>query len=307
MDDSLEPTLTVVIPVTRMASRLQNLETTLTRCIKNSVKVILIHDIQDKQTGPELINLVAKLSVANSDCITYVEKYCGSPGAARNIGKNLVSTDWITFWDSDDIADVSTFLSMIKEANLRGDQLAVGGYRIVDSNSKSPISMSEFSYKNSIQDVEIFLNPGIWRWGFRNELVKRISFQEFKMGEDQVFLLDCSVFDYRICLYPDVVYDYFINSDLQSINKSESFERLSVTTSHIFASFDRKSAKMKKFATVVLFRLLFTGMRKCNFIDKFKLILQFLFQVQARRFYNFQRIFFALKSITNDYSSRATK
>jgi glycosyltransferase involved in cell wall biosynthesis len=307
MNTSIDPSLTVVIPVTRMAFRLQNLETTLVQCIENSVNVILIHDIQDKHTGLELRNLLAKISGSKPGSITYIEQYCGSPGEARNIGKNLVSTEWIAFWDSDDIAIVSKFLLMIEEANKRGDQLVVGGYRVLDSDSKSQISISKFSDEDSKQDFEIFLNPGMWRWGFRNDLIKKISFQDFKMGEDQVFLLDSSVFDHRIYHHPDVVYDYFINSNLQSINTAESFEKFSTTTSYIFTSFERKSVIMKKFATVVLFRLLFTGIKRCNFIDKIKLVLQFLSQVQVLKFYNAQRIGFALKLIANDYLKKTSK
>ena len=301
MDLEKDVFLTVVIPVTRMASRLQNLEKTLVQCRQNSVKVVLVHDVQDTETGQELQNLVRELSQSDSPFITLIEKYCGSPGQARNLGKELVITEWVAFWDSDDVAEVSEFLRMISEAKKSGDQIAVGGYRVIDSNSMFPISIREFTGKKAKRDAEIFLNPGIWRWGFRNDLITGINFQNFKMGEDQIFLLDSSVLDHRIYYSPNVVYDYFINSNFQSTNNRLSFARFGAVTSYIFASFERKSADMKKFAMVVLLRLFFTGMRKCNFIDKVNLIMQFSSQFLVIGFHNPWRISSAIWSITKSY------
>ena len=294
MDLGKDAFLTVVIPVTLMASRLQNLEKTLVQCRQNRVKVVLVHDVQDAETGPELQNLVRDLSQPDSPFITLIEKFCGSPGQARNLGKKLVFTEWVAFWDSDDIAEVSKFLLMIDEANKSGDQIAVGGYRVIDSNSKSPLSIREFTGKKAKRDAEIFLNPGIWRWGFLNDLIAQVNFQDFKMGEDQIFLLDSSVLDHRIYYSPNVVYDYFVNSNFQSTNNRLSFARLGAATSYIFASFERKSGDMKKFATVVLLRLFFTGIRRCNFIDKVNLIRQFSSQFLVIGFHNPWRISSAL-------------
>ena len=307
MDMGLDIILTVVIPVTRMASRLENLEKTLVQCRENKVKVVLVHDVQDMETGPELQNLVRELSHSDTSFITFIEKNCGSPGLARNLGKILVLEGWIAFWDSDDVADVSKFLLMIDEANKRGDQIAVGGYRVVDSKKKSQISIHKFSSKHEKQEIEIYLNPGIWRWGFRNEFIREINFHNFKMGEDQVFLLDSSVLDHRIYYSPNVVYDYFVNSNLQSTNIEQSFERLSATTSYIFATFEKKSAEMKNFATFVLLRLFFTGIKKCNFIDKINLVAQFSSQYQTPGFYNPRRIGFTLGSITYEYLKKLEK
>ena len=294
MDLEKDVFLTVVIPVTRMASRLQNLQKTLQRCSENRVQVVLVHDVQDTETGPELQNLVRDLSQSDSSFITLIEKYCGSPGLARNLGKELVFTEWVAFWDSDDIADVSKFLLMIEEANESADQIAVGGYRVIDSNSMLPISIREFSGKKAKREAEIFLNPGIWRWGFRNDLIAGINFQNFKMGEDQIFLLDSSVLDHRIYYSPNVVYDYFVNSKFQSTNNRLSFSRFGAVTSYILASFEGKSRKMKKFTIVVLLRLFITGIRKCNFIDKVDLIRQFSSQFLVIGFHNPWRISSAL-------------
>ena len=307
MDLDTDVILTVVIPVTRMALRLENLEKTLVQCRENRVKVVLVHDVQDTQTGPELQNLIRKFSDSDGGFITFIEEYCGSPGLARNLGKNLVSTKWIAFWDSDDIALVSEFLWMIDEANARGDQVAVGGYRVLDSNVKSPISTHEFSGKHANPEIGILLNPGIWRWGFRNELIGGINFQNFKMGEDQVFLLDCSVLDHRIYYCSKLVYDYFVNSNSQSTNIRQSFERLSATTSYIFTTFEEKSAEMKKFSTVVLLRLFLTGLKKCNFTDKINLVAQFFSQYQTPGFYNPRRIGSAIGSITIEYLEKLMK
>ena len=178
MEKGIDAILTAVIPVTRMASRLENLENTLLQCRDNRVKVVLVHDVQDGQTGPELQNLVHKITISHSPFITLIERYCGSAGLARNLGRNFVNTEWIAFWDSDDIASVREFLQMVIEAKEHNDQLAIGGYRVLDSSSKLPISIGGYIEKKANREAEIFLNPGLWRWAFQNELINSIKFQD---------------------------------------------------------------------------------------------------------------------------------
>ena len=40
-----------VVPMTRMAGRLENLESWLSIAVENNIGIVIVHDIQDEETG----------------------------------------------------------------------------------------------------------------------------------------------------------------------------------------------------------------------------------------------------------------
>ena len=75
--------LSVVIPVSGMAGKMQNLERTLNSCFLENVEVILVHDIQDTETHLELKTIKEKYFDQE---IILRSGIWGNPGEARNLG-----------------------------------------------------------------------------------------------------------------------------------------------------------------------------------------------------------------------------
>lgn len=190
------PTLTAIMPVTKMAGKLTHLEPILIECVRLGIEVVIVHDKQDDKTE---IELRAIMESVNSQMIRLVTKTLFSPGKARNLGKELAKGDWICFWDSDDIPVVERFLEMVTQAIHSDHAVVAGKFRQVSRNVTKVYGITE---------IEIGRMPGIWRFAFNKTSIKGETFPEYRMGEDQVFLaktLD-SAGDYF--KFEEIVYEY---------------------------------------------------------------------------------------------------
>lgn len=171
--------LLIIVPVTKMAHRLENLQTWLSKTTNQEVKILLIHDIADEATSFELKEIVSKFSRLK---IELIEKQLNSPGLTRNLGLATVNYEWISFVDSDDLVDVSELLNMISKSPLDAE-IVIGNYKVNSSKDTKLIKTSE-----SIDPkMNVAMNPGIWRMVFRHEVIGMTRFSQYKMGEDQLF------------------------------------------------------------------------------------------------------------------------
>ena len=140
MVDEFNPKLTIVVPVALMSGRLQNLEKWVSK-ISHEIKVLLMHDIKDTKTGPELEALVARFKSKN---IQLIQKRFGSTGAARNAGLELTNSRWVGFWDSDDLPILPSYLEMIDSAEKKYSDIAIGGFTKVDDRSLNIVGKQKF-------------------------------------------------------------------------------------------------------------------------------------------------------------------
>ena len=108
-----EVDVTVIIPVSLMANKLQALTEIVDQLLVRNIEVILVHDFQDDTTSIQL----AKIFNArrNAKCLVLIEgEYCG-PGLARNAGLQLATRKYVAFWDSDDLVYMPSFIEYIGE------------------------------------------------------------------------------------------------------------------------------------------------------------------------------------------------
>jgi hypothetical protein len=133
-----------------------------------------------------------------------------SPGKSREFGMKQVNSEWIVFWDCDDKPVnvnqiVDSCLNALSETNC-----LVFRYKTV---YKSPIKSLESSLDRSLSTWS--RNPGIWRVYFRRERISNLTFEDMKMGEDQVFLAKCSLEERETKFIDLVAYEYFVGLDGQ--------------------------------------------------------------------------------------------
>ena len=194
--------IAVIVPVSRMSTKLDNLRQWLRTVDFESIEVILVHDIQDVDTGREL-----KEITLNIPQIQLIEARYGSPGMARNAGLDLAKNEWIVFWDSDDLPEVEEVIEMIEIAANGNFAVAVGGFTV--QSLTSPNLHSLHLIENSVSGKlfeEFGMQPGLWRWAFRKEIIGEIRFKAFRMAEDQCFLFDLNLAGQRIYVHPKSVY-----------------------------------------------------------------------------------------------------
>ena len=177
-----EHLLTAIVPVSKMSGRLENFASWITKVSPN-IKVIVVHDRQDNETGRELQEIINP-----NRHIKYIEGEFGSAGAARNAGLAYADTLWTTFWDSDDIPDTLSVLEILERVFEHTDVI-VSSFIVRSMEIDEPIRRSTppvGSLKNKLNYLA--KDPGIWRVIFRTETILDLRFTDLKMGEDVLFL-----------------------------------------------------------------------------------------------------------------------
>lgn len=204
--------LSAIVPIAKMAGKLANLESWLAKVSHYEMEVVLVHDEQDDETGPELLNLLTKL---NSPKVTLISGKWGNPGSARNAGLEVAEGDLVVFWDSDDIPNLELFLS--RDIYEKTFDVLVFEFNVMDFTSGKSRRIENHPFDNRY----LGLNPGIWRMVFTRKILEDARFPPLKLAEDQIFLarvLEKSPF---INYVQESAYTYMINFSGQ-LTKTQS-------------------------------------------------------------------------------------
>lgn len=201
--------LSIVIPLTRMFGRLENFKNMLEDAKKFKMQIIVVHDKRDDLTGPELANILL-----NHEDVKLIEGEYGSAGAARNAGLSCVNSEWVSFWDSDDEPNVFEFMTLLTKIKNENNSVGYGSFVKKTSNVDPQTKKPNLNFKNN--NFEIVKNPGLWRWIFATDHIKKIKFPNLYLGEDICFLFSVLQITEKITVIDRVVYKYFINNPLQS-------------------------------------------------------------------------------------------
>ena len=215
--NSLEnPVLSVVIPITKMAGKLENLSSWLHSVHRYSIQVIIVHDIQDERTASELDSLLVAIK---SDKISLFEGQFDSPGLARNEGIRHVNGAWVAFWDSDDIPILKEVFQSIEGASPEASTL-ICSFQVVSHETKQ-ILWSAPRFKPTNNSAQISAFPGMWRMIFKKEIIEVSKFREFKMAEDQLYLIENNLANNNVIFFHAVTYSYFVGFPDQLTSQKE--------------------------------------------------------------------------------------
>ncbi len=218
------------------------------------IEIIFVQDIHKSQPGVSLEYLVAKYA---NNRIIHTSGIFDGPGLARNAGMKLANSEFIAFWDIDDLPIVSNFLQMTHKAHSGQYIAGVGLFYKAHVNHKN-LKIEKLSPQRGLSTFDLALNPGIWRWVFRASLLKDNYFENIKMGEDQVFIQSINVFDYKILKYDDFVYVYMKGWVTQLTNSNRHHNDIERALRMVGRTFLEGSRRSKYFKIVMLFRLFST-------------------------------------------------
>lgn len=244
--------LTVVVPIARMAGKLENLKKWVDSAIGLEVKILLIHDHQDSETSQELREYVEKLGTGQ---VQLLEKYYGSPGMARNAGLLNIKSEWCCFWDSDDTPDVGATLLSIYQAK-SDTEVIISKYAVHDFDETKIVS------HNFCLD-QVAINPGIWRMVFKSRRIKDKEFTDLLMGEDQIFLLEIGLSTLKVEFSDAVTYTYHqgLPSQLTKQFGMKSLRAIEVIRTNTILS----QSTHDRFLTIVFTRMFITSLKRLRF------------------------------------------
>jgi len=246
----METELCVIVPLTRMSGRLTELSIWLRALPQRELKVVLVHDVQDESTTPELNSLIKS---CGDNRIIVFEGNFGSPGTARNFGLSHSESTWVIFVDSDDVVNLKEVFSILDLHNDKSSVL-VGQYEVCDRATGSIVR----NKANKNAKLDIAINPGIWRIIFLRERITGHNFSDSLMGEDQLFLLQIGVFGGKIQFFDNVIYRYFRNSSYQLTGKRDAITQINSIIPKTYEYFRKSDKSQRKYVSMMLLRQLVT-------------------------------------------------
>lgn len=277
--ESNEKLLSIVVPVSKIAGKSEFLRSWIFDVDYNLTEVLLVHDVQDNQTSIELDSIIV-----SAPSVKIFETQVNSPGAARNTGIENASGKYITFWDADDYPNYEEYLyETVRLDALNGDCSIL--------NFETEINPRNYAgvFHNSDLLLVAF-NPGIWRWIFRRESLSGISFPKLRMAEDQVFLARYLEHKRKFIFSERVSYRYMRSGHHQLTRNTEVL--VDLVESALFTSKLIKNSQNLSFTSLLFIRQCLTGIKKGNFLVKYKLSIQ-LIRTLLISPKQFQVIFFA--------------
>ena len=225
--NSLKPLISVIIPVYNSGASAVQLASSLATSADH-LEIILV---DDGSTDDSLALLTEELS--DTDNVTILHQSHSGPSAARNLGLDHASGQYISFIDSDDSVLYDFFSKLEDALNIRGQKnaLAVCGFRyhrVQDGTTHDEFADAPASRKHGDTDqayiLRLFAADGrlhaIINKLFRAEIIREhnIRFDKsLSYGEDTKFVLDyLARSNYCIGFVPAPLYRYNYNRGLAS-------------------------------------------------------------------------------------------
>ena len=257
------------MPVSSMAGKLKKLEEWVSRTKGLPVEIVLVHDFKDQQTQKELENLVAG---AHQIPLRLFRVEYGNPGETRNFGLEKISAKWVQFADSDDELDVASSIKAIDAARIQSEILITN---YLESNL---INSEESILRHGESLLRISLNPGVWRMIFKRDLLSNVRFSKYRMGEDQLFLLDLDFYHRNLEFSNLFTYKYFTGGENQLTNNRSAISEIKALIFEISEKYLTLSRKNDKYASIMIARLILT-LLKLESSDSIKGALLLLFKI----------------------------
>ena len=251
-------TCSVVVPIRNNPQGQLRLNQWIDKPGSTFLELVIVQDCLNSKEGEEIRNL---LEAKNKRNLLYFEGNFGNPGAARNFGLAKSTSEWVAFWDADDIPHVDQFLQVLLEARESQAELLIGSFQVrKDFDQISPIR-NYIKHPNKLID-EIIMNPGLWRFAFKRELLGGSKFPISSMGEDQAFISSVSIFDRKIFQSDKVIYDYYIGEHGHLTNNLKLMENMKVSLESLFRNRKRQKSESRRLTQSFIVKQLITSFKR---------------------------------------------
>ena len=259
--------MTAIIPIIDFPRHAANIFTIIKNAQEINLELVLVLDSQSQSVFKQAVSAIDSLG-ANA---VVVEVNSRNPGGARNTGLSLAKTEWVVFWDCDDMPYAANTLKMIMQSEGNGAQVVIGNYEEEELRSgkiKSTSTVSKF------WKIDVGLNPGIWRFAFKRDLIGSTRFPDLNMGEDQVFLQRILAKSPKVQIYNEIVYRYRLGVPNQLT--SNRHEMSDLVSSNVITKKELNEQSIYKDTVIsMLIRQLLTLSKVPNFKIRSRLVFFF--------------------------------
>lgn len=203
-----------------------NGEKYIKRCLKTLIKQtyenieIIVIDDGSNDRSREIIRKLAK----KDKRIIFVENDNHGVSYTRNLGLARASGDYITFIDSDDYVEYSTYFELMKLVNKYDlDIVKFGFYRSYKIVNRKYKFSNDTNKVLNVKDVKSVLTSNdccnVWNALIKSDIAKSVSFDSnVKMGEDYLYFTNCLAKAKNIYFTNESYYYYCFNTNSFTLN-----------------------------------------------------------------------------------------
>ena len=206
--------ISIIVPIYNAELYIEKCLVSICNQTYGNLQIIIVNDgSKDKS-----LEICSHFRDKDSRIELYSQKNLGV-SAARNLGLSKVKGEYLAFVDADDYLEFNSYetaISKIEDA----DALF---FAYSEYYAEKNFHRNIFPKKNGIVDSEeamsqCFLPVGyftsVWNKIFKTEVVKDILFkEEFKVSEDEIWLIEALKKTRKVMLIKDVLYNYVQNKN----------------------------------------------------------------------------------------------
>jgi|688.fasta_scaffold460019_2 hypothetical protein len=252
--------ITAIIPVHNWDKVSDNIKYLVNLKDIHKFKIIFILDSCPLYAENDLKELL--LSTKNIN-FTVLNRDYNSAAESRNEGLSIVDTEWLCFWDSDDLPNLNEFYNLYTSVSSENVDLVVGQIRT--SYLKNGLEIKSTTTKTS-SHLTLALDLGFTRILYRSLFIKKLFFSKYKIGEDILFLAEIICKKPSIIFSQALVYNY-LNSNW-IINKTDTTlvcKLLQLYSRLVEAKSMQKDELVKGFYLLVTFKVLLSILKRVIF------------------------------------------
>lgn len=252
-----EISISLVVPIHRIPSDLDSILCWIPS-LPSDFQIIIVHDFKESPLSTSQKEKILS-SHRNSDL---VEGKFNGPGGARNVGIEHMRGKFVAFWDSDDSPVVENVIEMKELLNKLEADCIIGGY--FKRNSATGITTQVIPQQNN-WIFETSIEPGLWRFLIRRDIMHGIRFPTIYMGEDQVFLarLNGQVKKYQI--YQKPVYVYNTHNPEQLTSKPVIVQEIYVAIRMMLQAIDENTSDDNRLPIFMSWKMLLSCVKTFKF------------------------------------------
>jgi glycosyltransferase involved in cell wall biosynthesis len=261
--------ISAIVPVAGFPNGTSQIDTWTKSNGLSNFEIIFVNDSDDLDVERKLREIALELRETSK--VNIIKSECRNPGGSRNLGSSIATGSWIVFWDCDDIPNPHKVLEMILRADGTSSDITLGEFQILNSVSEN-VTVKKIANRRKILE-SVAMDPGLWRFAFKSDLVKETKFPELSMAEDQIFLAEILCKSTHLSCFHEPVYEYWNHPSGQLTKNKIKIRQLSLAVDYFYNKYKTRKCQP---TLIVIVRLTFTALKNDTLIGKLAVFSKFL-------------------------------